>query len=510
MKRTIAYYRSSSTLQKNSIGMQQSKARQYARVYGMVIEEEYEDEFVSARKNEIAQRPEMYRLIQDIRAGSVGTVLVYKRDRLARRASDYIEFYRMCKSNGVKILFTADSEIPVTYTSVGEFIELILAGVVEHEGNQIVERLRETQIANFLAKKKAGNLPYGLRDVPDGGGKVKLEYLDQDMKTQIESIFSSFLSWNGKQFADFVEIVNNNYPRKRAQNGRESKKSDDLKENIEENDESTEWTEPSLKALLANALYRGVHRKGWERVVHEVDRPECRLEIDFDMVDEKLAPFLSGRSFAPEDVAYVLNGIAVCGACNKPLVGGARWNKRSGYSYFYACRTKQCRTRIDKESVEKAVTRALTEFLRHMLSSQGNEIYSRSLRTERKRIAGEMEKVDEQLSDLRASLVEEVSRYLEMGNVTKEMSDLKKRIDEEERKHSQLEGELQRLNELPRAWVHFHRNILVIEQSLASGSAERLRDLLLDVTREVRIRDRDIERIQFRHPFQEAQEHVCS
>lgn len=50
MKKTIAYYRSSTDLQENSIEMQQIKAFEYSMKKRITIDEEYVDKDVSARK----------------------------------------------------------------------------------------------------------------------------------------------------------------------------------------------------------------------------------------------------------------------------------------------------------------------------------------------------------------------------------------------------------------------------------------------------------------------------
>lgn len=50
MKKTIAYYRSSTDLQENSIEMQQIKAFEYSMKKRITIDEEYVDKDVSATK----------------------------------------------------------------------------------------------------------------------------------------------------------------------------------------------------------------------------------------------------------------------------------------------------------------------------------------------------------------------------------------------------------------------------------------------------------------------------
>lgn len=61
------------------------------------IHEEYTDEYVSSRKVTLLDRPNMARLIQDIKERTIERILVYKRDRLARNLNEHLELYKLFK-----------------------------------------------------------------------------------------------------------------------------------------------------------------------------------------------------------------------------------------------------------------------------------------------------------------------------------------------------------------------------------------------------------------------------
>ena len=161
MKRTVAYYRSSTTLQENSIVMQRSKVVHYSVQKKLPIHEEYKDEYVSSRKITLLDRPSMARLIQDIKEETIERILVYKRDRLARNLNEHLELYKLFKEYNIEVCFASENEIAMTYTAIGEYLECILGAMNEHEGKQIAERIMETRIANFIAGKSSGNVPFG-------------------------------------------------------------------------------------------------------------------------------------------------------------------------------------------------------------------------------------------------------------------------------------------------------------------------------------------------------------
>ncbi|UTW70748.1 recombinase family protein [Anaerobacillus sp. HL2] len=92
----------------------------------------------------------------------IGALIVYKRDRLARKVTEWIEIYRLLRrKKNIKVVF-AENEFPIHYSEMGEINELHFGAMIEQEGEKIVERLIATRITNFLAGKTAGQLPFEL------------------------------------------------------------------------------------------------------------------------------------------------------------------------------------------------------------------------------------------------------------------------------------------------------------------------------------------------------------
>ncbi|MFZ3579417.1 recombinase family protein [Virgibacillus sp. DJP39] len=155
--KTVAYLRSSSDLQENSIDTQKYYADECAQKGNLRITTYYKDESVSARKTQISERPDLSKLISEIESGVIENLIVYKRDRLARNVHQYLQAYEIIRTNGVNVYFSAPNEIPLQFSPAGEFFEVIMAGFNEREGNTIAERIRETKYS--MAKK--GLIPSG-------------------------------------------------------------------------------------------------------------------------------------------------------------------------------------------------------------------------------------------------------------------------------------------------------------------------------------------------------------
>ena len=77
------------------------------------------------------QRPSMNKLIKEIEAGVVGSIIVYKRDRLARKLQEHMQLYRLFQEHNIDVYFSSDSEVQMNYSPIGEYIEAILVPYVK-------------------------------------------------------------------------------------------------------------------------------------------------------------------------------------------------------------------------------------------------------------------------------------------------------------------------------------------------------------------------------------------
>ena len=81
-----------------SIRAQEQKLKDYARIKDWQIYDAYIDEGISGKN--ITERPEVNRLIDDVKSGKVKNVLVFKIDRLTRSTSDLIYLVELFNEHG--------------------------------------------------------------------------------------------------------------------------------------------------------------------------------------------------------------------------------------------------------------------------------------------------------------------------------------------------------------------------------------------------------------------------
>jgi DNA invertase Pin-like site-specific DNA recombinase len=106
--------------------------------------------YVDNKSGDNLQRPEFQRLQQDVFNGLVGTVIVYKLDRLSRSLRDGINVLHDWCDKGLRVV-SVTQQIDFSGT-VGKMLAAVLGGIAEMEQ----ETRRERQAAGIAVAKKAG------------------------------------------------------------------------------------------------------------------------------------------------------------------------------------------------------------------------------------------------------------------------------------------------------------------------------------------------------------------
>ena len=134
--RVALYARVSTTDQ--DVQVQLDELRAAAEHRGWRVVGTYADDGVSGSK---ASRPELDRLLGDVRAGTVDLVAVWKLDRLGRSMQHLMELLVTFKNHDVAFVSLRDAGLDTT-TATGTLFTQILASFAEYERNIIRERTR--------------------------------------------------------------------------------------------------------------------------------------------------------------------------------------------------------------------------------------------------------------------------------------------------------------------------------------------------------------------------------
>lgn len=149
--KAVGYYRVS-TLLGQSVDNQAVPIREYCKIRGYELGDEYSDEGVSGAKD---RRPALDRLIKDARAGKFNVLIVAALDRLGRNVKHLLTMLDELDSIGVT--FVSLREGFDAGTPQGRMIMTILGAFAEMEREITRTRIRESLAAKKLMAKQSGS-----------------------------------------------------------------------------------------------------------------------------------------------------------------------------------------------------------------------------------------------------------------------------------------------------------------------------------------------------------------
>ncbi|WP_242230396.1 recombinase family protein [Bacillus cereus group sp. BfR-BA-01491] len=423
MKKTVIYVRRSLSekKQKTSISYQISTCKEYARKQGWIIHEVFNEGEVSARSSELEERKEMWRLMNEIRSGFIERVIVFKRDRISRRADQYMEFVELLRMHDVSMYFSSDNEPQMFDGVVGDFIELLFGAISEHEGNNITQRLIQARIAKVHAGEwSGGRRPkfYYFQEV-----KVDAEIGQEKEKTEKKLMITEK---NRKVIRDIYEyFVQGDFETIKVANKHLKQKGE-----IFEGIDLAEFIPKELHKGWVTANYEGVlirSRKVNERLI-AVD------DALWNKANEKLKQMKD--VFIQKEVVTVkpkLEGLLFCKICSKPVL------VKNGYYY---CSKHNQRLRIKVELLDDEIIKVVHSRMVTHVAEHKDEIIAYVTKelimplTEKVRqYEVNLENSQKKLQQVTSLRIENPSQYR-----TKEEEILKTYVDEYKKCYGQLKA----------------------------------------------------------------------
>jgi site-specific DNA recombinase len=300
-------------------------------------------------------RPDLQRLLEDIRAHRIDVIVVYKVDRLTRSLADFAKLVELFDTHGVS--FVSVTQQFNTTTSMGRLTLNVLLSFAQFEREVTSERIRD----KIAASKRKGIWV---------GGNLPLGYQMQDCKIAIV-----------EEEAELVRAIYRRY----LELGSVNELLRDLKErNVRTKSRllSTGATRGgipfgrgALYYILSNHFYIGE-----VKYKHEIlpgEQPPIMDRTLFDAVRQKSLAQWSHRSTVRNKADHLLTGLLFDDAGHRMIPTHA---KKAGIRYRYYASTpvlhgeaKTASTgsvsRIPAADVEGTVVKSLKEYL---VVSQGN------------------------------------------------------------------------------------------------------------------------------------------
>ncbi len=213
-----------------SINAQKEKLTSYSKINNWDNITYYIDDGLSGKN--INERPNIIKLINDVKNKEINNVLIYKLDRLTRSVKDLINLIEIFETNNCS--FNSITEKLDTSTAVGRMFIKIIGTFAEFERENLAERIS----LGYEQKTKEGNYT-------NTNGVYGYDYINGNLiinnqeKELVNNIYNLYLK--GYSMLQIASKLNKeNIPTKR--NGK--------------------WYQSTIKSILTNPLYIGKIRYG--------------------------------------------------------------------------------------------------------------------------------------------------------------------------------------------------------------------------------------------------------
>ena len=380
-------------------------------------------------------RPALQRLLDDIEAGRVDCVVVYKVDRLSRSLLDFSKILETFEKHHVA--FVSVTQQFNTTTSMGRLMLNVLLSFAQFEREIISERTRDKIAAARRKGKWSGGMPLLGYNVEN----TKL-VVESDEAEQVRQIFDLYLDRDG-----LIPVVEELQRR-----GWRSKRWT-TKKGVERG--GRPFDKNSLWYLLTNVTYIG--KVTYKDEVHDGEHQAIVSPEVWQRVQAKLQR--NGRTGgvpARNKFGALLKGLLHCVPCCCAMTPThATRDKKKRYRY-YVCAAAQKRGRDECPS-QSIPAGEIERFVVEQIKSIGRapELIAETVRQAKERnskraseLATEEGRLERELAGHHAEmhkLVKSPSVVLGDGPATARLADMQERITSADRRLTQVRDEVERL-----------------------------------------------------------------
>jgi len=275
-----------------SIRAQAEKLKTYALLKEWDIYDLYTDDGISGKN--IIDRPEINRLIKDVREGNVNNVLVFKIDRLTRSIKNLMELVELFDEHNCS--FNSLTESIDTETPSGRMFLKIIGIFAEFERENLASRVT----LGFERKVKEGyslssfGTSYGY-DIQKG---ERIQKIVPSEAKIVKEIFDMYVKENMSMLGITKELVRRNIKTKKS---------------------SSKWNKSTIKNMLQNPNYIGKVRYGTQdesryfetEGQHEPIIDEETFKLAQERLERNKNVFITN---VPKEDKYFC-GVLYCGMC---------------------------------------------------------------------------------------------------------------------------------------------------------------------------------------------------
>lgn len=316
-----------------SVSAQKQKLKSFCVSQDWDVAGLYADEGISAKD---MNRPELQRMIEDIKQDKIDCVLVYRLDRLTRSVFDLYKLLEHFEKHNCK--FRSATEIYDTTSAMGRMFITIVAALAQWERENMGERIA----FGFAEKARQGKWP--LNFAPFGYDLNKEEsvlYINKHEAKVVRLIFDLY-----KKFGMNRVAYRLNEDKIYTKHG-------------------NKWSDNTVMKILKS--YTVIGKTEWKNEIHDGLHEAIISEEQWKQTQE----LIKKRTTKPPRIIssnYIFSGKLKCPACNRNLVGyytTSNYKDKSTKYYQYRCRHKiRNRCSGSKSVSERKLENAFIDYLK--------------------------------------------------------------------------------------------------------------------------------------------------
>jgi site-specific DNA recombinase len=322
-----------------SIPFQREACRKKAAEMGLIIVEEYVDAGHSAKST---RRPDLQRMLSELRPKKVEWVIIHKIDRLARNRRDDYRINEAIQTAGACLVSVVDL---VDDTPQGRFNYTIQAGLAQlYSDNLAVEVMK-----GLMTKVKSGGTPYR---VPVGYMNKRRIDDNADIRwVEVDPERGWLITWAFKEYATGDWSISQLCEALTAKGflTRGTAKAS-----------SRPISVGGLHKILSNPYYAGI--VPYMGAYYEGDH-EPLIDVQTWLLVQDVLHARNAAGNKDRVHAHYLKGSVFCGACGSRLVFSRNKGRGGTYDYFFCMGRKNKRNRCLRSAVRvRAVEAGVVEF----------------------------------------------------------------------------------------------------------------------------------------------------
>lgn len=385
------YARKSTKADNNSIKAQKLLAMDIIKKEGLLLYNDYFD-VESATKYEPIHRIGFKELMHDAMEGNFKTLVVFRRDRLARKAEHLVEIKKFFKKYDIRIIYSNEGEFQPDDSYISNFIENIIMAVDELEPRILAERIESGKLKQreLGVYSSGGNIPFGYAREPIEG---IIEYVCIPKEIEfVKKVFNEYINYSSiskgmkklsKEITEFKRLKN----KKRL---------------IETGDKKFSKTTPqTIINIIKNPVYAGLQFKNYKLELISEDvfnisdtiTPIIKKELFQDCCNVEKA--INGDIWYKAIEKWKTSNLKRSGAGTKvetQLFKNLLFCKSCGEKIWFTKSDLKCKKGCVTIPKDKAIKKVLFAILIKLVE---DELFTKTLKTKIDKLAEEIKKSED-------------------------------------------------------------------------------------------------------------------